>query len=77
MAIPKAEGRDEFNAVMDKLLPDLKAGGRDYSREAALLTPNIDRAKLQMAVNKRTVYWEAIPALKKLLEKRQQTFQTA
>ena len=77
MAIPKAEGRDEFNAVIEKLLPELKRGGRDYSREAALLTPGIDRTKLQMAVNKRTVYWEAIPALRKVLEQRQKMLQAA
>lgn len=72
MAIPKAEGRDEFNAVIDKLLPELKEFGRDYSKEAWLLTPTIDRSLVVKAVNKRTVYWEAIPALKKLIAQRKQ-----
>lgn len=70
MAIPKAEGRDDFNALIDELVPKLKEGGRDYSREAALLTPGIDKARLQKAVNKRTVYWDALPALRKVLEAR-------
>ncbi len=77
MAIPKTEGRDDFNALIDDLLPQLKAGGRDYSREAALLTPTIDKAKLQKAVNKRTVYWDALPALRKVLEARNKAPQSA
>lgn len=70
MAIPKTEGRDDFNALIDELRPQLKAYGRDYSAQAALLTPGIDRARLQKAVNKRTVYWDALPALRKVLEYR-------
>ena len=31
MAIPKTEGRDDFNALIDELKPKLKAFGRDYS----------------------------------------------
>lgn len=76
MAIPKAEGRDEFNALMDDLLPKLKAGGRNYSRDAADIMPSIDQGKLQMAVNKRTVYWPAIAVLKKVVEKRSQPLKT-
>jgi len=70
MAIPKTEGRDDFNDLIDELLPKLKEFGRDYSSQAALLTPGIDRDKLVKAVNKRTVYWPALPALRKLLEVR-------
>lgn len=70
MAIPKTEGRDDFNTLIDELLPRLKEGGRDYSREAAILTPGLDRTKLVKAVNKRTVYWPALPALRKVLEAR-------
>ena len=70
MAIPKTEGRDDFNALIDDLVPKLKEFWRDYSAAAAALTPGIDRAKLQRAVNKRMVYWPALPALRKVLEAR-------
>lgn len=70
MAIPKTEGRDDFNDLIDDIVPKLKEFGRDYSAAAAALTPGIDRAKLQKAVNKRMVYWPALPALRKVLEAR-------
>ena len=76
MAIPKAEGRDEFNAEIDALLPQLKEFGRDYSSQALLLTPSIDRKKLVNAVNKRTVYPEALPALRKLIAERTKAKET-
>lgn len=78
MAIPKTEGRDEFRDALAPIVAALKINGeRDYSREAALLTPGLDRAKLMMAVNRRTVYWPAVPALRKLLEARNKTTKNA
>ncbi len=77
MAIPKTEGRDEFRDAMRPLVLKIKQGGRDYAREAALLTPGIDRVKLQQAVNERTVYWPAVKALKKVIEQREISTVTA
>jgi hypothetical protein len=77
MAIPKTEGRDEFRDALAPVVAELKKGGRDYGREAALLTPTIDRVKLQQAVNGRTVYWPAVKALKKVVEHRQKALATA
>ncbi len=77
MAIPKTEGRDEFREALKPIVEALKEGGRDYSREAALLTPGIDRVKLQQAVNGRTVYWPAVKALKKVLEQRKKALVAA
>jgi len=77
MAIQKTEGRDEFRDVLKPIVDELKKGGRDYSREAALLTPGIDRVKLQQAVNERTVYWPAVAALKKVLEQRKKVLVAA
>ena len=77
MAIPKTEGRDDFNALIDEIKPKLKEFGRDYSSQAVLLTPGTDREKLVRALNKRTVYWPALPALRKLLETRTKAAQIA
>lgn len=77
MAIPKTEGRDEFRDAIAPIVLELKQGGRDYGREAALLTPGIDRVKLQQAVNGRTVYWPAVKALKKVLDQRKKALVAA
>lgn len=60
MAIPKNPDRDWFRDEIDKIRPDLPPR---YVGVAVALNPTLIPKRLQQAVNRRTVYKEALPTL--------------